>query len=60
MDVFDFLKIELGSLDFYYFEFDVNDLLCVLYGILNICLKDKFEIKLICKVGIDEWIIYFE
>ena len=59
-DVLDLSKIESGSLDFHYSEFDVNDLLCALHGILNIRLKDKPEIKLICKAGTDEWIIYSE
>lgn len=59
-DVLDLSKIESGSLDFHYSEFDVNDLLCGLHGILNIRLKDKPEIKLICEAGTDEWIIYSE
>lgn len=59
-DVLDLSKIESGSLDFHYSEFDVNDLLCALHGILDIRLKDKPEIKLICEAGTDEWIIYSE
>mgnify|MGYP000691900428 CR=1 FL=1 len=59
-DVLDLSKIESGSLDFHYSEFDVNDLLCGLHGILNIRLKDKPEIKLNCEAGTDEWIIYSE
>lgn len=59
-DVLDLSKIESGSLDFHYSRFDVNDLLCGLHGILEIRLKDKPDIKLVCEAGTDEWMIYSE
>lgn len=59
-DVLDLSKIESGSLDFHYSRFDVNDLLCGLHGILEIRLKDKPDIKLVCEARTDEWMIYSE
>lgn len=59
-DILDLSKMESGTLDFEYSEFDVNDLLRGLHGVFDIRLKDNPQVRLICEVGVEELMIYSE
>ena len=59
-DILDLSQIEAGSFDFYYSEFNANDLLRELYALFNIRLVEKPEVMLVCEADLAELTIYSE